>query len=118
MSVALTAVEPSMTWLLVSTRPSERITMPVPAADSLLYCSVVSMITRPGWTLFRIACSLALDEDPPLLGVGAGVNGVTGVCGTMALLLGCGVAELLDAGWYRATTVPAPRAPAATATAR
>ena len=49
--VAVIEVEPSMTWLLVSTRPSELITMPVPAACSLLYCSVVLMMTRPGCDL-------------------------------------------------------------------
>src|SRR6516165_1510439 len=101
-----------MTWLLVSTRPSGLITMPVPAACSLLYCSVVSMITRPGRTLFTIACSLEPAPEPPRLGVGTEEGGASG------LLLGCGVAELLDAGWYKATTEPAPRAPATTATAR
>ena len=32
--------------------------------------------------------------------------------------LGAGAAEALEVGWYSATTVPAPRAPAASATAR
>jgi hypothetical protein len=35
-TVAVILVEFSMTWLLVSTSPSELITMPVPAAASLL----------------------------------------------------------------------------------
>src|SRR5579859_5406537 len=46
-----------MTWLLVSTSPLELITIPVPAASSLLYCSVVLMITTPGFTLVTMACS-------------------------------------------------------------
>src|SRR5271163_81503 len=104
-----------MTWLLVSTRPSGLITMPVAAADSPLYCSVVLMMTRPGVTLFTMACSPALVLGLPLgcgtapLGCGAGFS---------APLLGDADAdgEELDAGWYSATTEPAPRAPAARAT--
>src|SRR5271170_4655661 len=46
-----------MTWLLVSTSPSALITMPVPAAASLSYWSVVLMITRPGLTLVTMSCS-------------------------------------------------------------
>ena len=43
--------------------------MPVAAAASLLYCSAVLMMTRPGSTLARMACSLALvPELLPLLG--------------------------------------------------
>src|SRR5580700_1450559 len=98
-----------MTWLLVSTTPSGLITMPVPAACSLLYCSVVLMRTRPGWTLFTMACSPALRPEPPLLGTGAALLGR----GAGALLLGCGTAAAAagEDGWYRATTEPAPRAP-------
>ncbi len=84
-----------MTWLFVSTRPSALITMPVPAACSLLYCSVVLMITRPWPTLFRPACP-AFVPDPPL-GVGTAVLGSG--AGAIALLLGCGTAEVLAAGW-------------------
>src|SRR5580700_4866652 len=99
-----------MTWLLVSTRPPEVITMPVAAACSLLYCSVVLMMTRPGVTLFTIACSPALVLGLLLPGCGAALLG--GRAG--ALLLGCGDAwlVLLAVGWYSATTEPAPRAPA------
>src|SRR6266478_2871765 len=106
-----------MTWLLVSTRPPGLITMPVAAACSLLYCSVVLMMTRPGATLFMMACSPALVLGP-LLGSGAALLGSG--AGFSALLLGCGAAEpvLLLAGWYSATTEPAPRAPAARATSR
>src|SRR6185369_11144538 len=54
-TVALILVEFSMTWLLVSTRPlSALITMPVPAARSLLFCSVVLMMTTPCPTLVRL----------------------------------------------------------------
>ena len=60
--MAVIAVESSMTWLLVSTSPSALITMPVPAAASLSYCSDVLMITRPGLTLVKMACS------PPVSG--------------------------------------------------
>ena len=61
-TVAEILVEPSMTWLLVSTSPAALTTMPVPAAASLLYCSAVLMITRPGLTLVTVACS------PPVSG--------------------------------------------------
>ena len=82
-----------MTWLFVSTRPSALITMPVPAACSLLYCSVVLMITRPCSTLLRFPDA----PDPPLLGEGTAVLG--GGAGAIALLLGCGTAATeLDAG--------------------
>jgi hypothetical protein len=74
------------------------------------------MITMPGSTLLTIACSLAFVPGPPLLGTGIALLG-RGVGGA-ALLLGCGAADVLDAGWYRATTEPAPKAPAASATPR
>ena len=57
-TVAVIAVESSMTWLLVSTSPLELITMPVPAARSLLYWSVVLMITTPGRTRAAMSCAL------------------------------------------------------------
>src|SRR5580704_13668309 len=115
---ATIAVELSMTWLLVSTRPSGLITMPVAAACSLRYCSVVLMMTRPGATLFTTACSPALVLGLLLLGSGTALLG--GGEGVSAPLLGCGDATLvlLLAGWYSATTEPAPRAPAARATSR
>ncbi len=84
-TVAVILVAPSMTWLLVSTRPSPAlITMPVPAARSLRYCSVVLMIMMPRSTLVRL-------PGTPLLGAGTAVLG-SGT-GTTALLLGCGAAE-------------------------
>ena len=46
-----------MTWLLVSTSPLELITMPVPAACSLLYRSAVLMITTPGRTRAAMSCA-------------------------------------------------------------
>jgi hypothetical protein len=50
---------------------------------------------------------------PPLLGTGTAVLG----SGTGALGCADGAAEEFAAGWYRATTEPAPRAPATSATA-
>ena len=71
--------------------------MPVAAADSLLYWRVVLMITRPGSTLFTMACSPALVPGLAVLGWGTAVLG-SGV-GFSALLLGCGdAAAELDAG--------------------
>jgi hypothetical protein len=67
-------VEFSMTWLLVSTSPSGLITMPVPEPARLLYWSVLLTITRPGSTLFMIACWLALPVGAPLLGEAAGLG--------------------------------------------
>jgi hypothetical protein len=92
-TVALILVEFSMTWLLVSTRPlSALITMPVPAARSLLYCSVVLMMTTPCPTLARLPPAAPF---PPLLGSG------TAVLGSGAGALGCadGAAVEFDAGW-------------------
>jgi hypothetical protein len=51
-SDTLTAVAPSITWLLVSTRPEGERIIPVPSAVSLAYVSVEVMSTRPG-TTFR-----------------------------------------------------------------
>src|ERR1700730_18500604 len=90
---AVIEVEPSMTWLLVSTRPSGLITMPVAAACSLLYCSVVLMMTRPGATLFTTACSPALVLG--LLVLGCGIAMLGSGAGFSAPLLGCGAAELV-----------------------
>src|SRR5436305_8707180 len=49
-SVACTLVEPVMSLLLVSTRPSADTTMPVSASTSLLYGRLARMSTRPGAT--------------------------------------------------------------------
>jgi len=68
--VAVTDVESSITWLLVSTSPSELITMPDPAARSLSYRSVVSMITTPGRT--RAATPFALLPSGAAEAAGAG----------------------------------------------
>src|ERR1700733_8131121 len=98
-SVAVMLVESSITWLLVSTRPSELITMPVPAACSLLYCSVVLMMTRPGSTLLRIAVWLAFPAaPPPLLGCGIAVLGIG--AGAVGVTVGCGAAAaVFEVGW-------------------
>ena len=74
-----------MTWLLVSTSPSALITMPVPAAASLLYCRAVLMITRPGLTLVTMACS------PP-------ASGAAGAGAGTAPLPGSEMPELPDPG--------------------
>ena len=57
-TVTVTDVESSMTWLLVSTSPLGLITMPVPAACSLLYRRAVLMITTPGRTRAAMSCAL------------------------------------------------------------
>src|SRR5580658_1016490 len=60
MSVTLTLVEPSTTWLLVSTSPDESSTIPVPAASPPSNPRRVVMSTSPGSTL--AATVLASDE--------------------------------------------------------
>src|SRR5260370_34745091 len=102
-----------MTWLLVSTRPSGLITMPVAAACSLLYCSVVLMMTRPGATLFTMACSPALVLGLLALGIGTALLGSG--AGFSAPLLGCGDAPLplVLAGGDRSPREPASTAPGA-----
>ena len=63
--MAETLVDWSMTWLLVSTRPVEEMTMPVPSAVAPLYLRSEVMSTRPGSTLADSA--LAFSEPVPLL---------------------------------------------------
>src|SRR5260370_10577810 len=59
------AVDPSITWLLVSTSPDEEMIIPVPSAVSFLYFSVETMSTRPGSTFFTTAAGTSgADEDP------------------------------------------------------
>src|ERR1700756_4535617 len=53
-----------MTWLLVSTRPLEEITMPVPSAVASLYFRLESTSTMPGSTC--VASALALSEPEPV----------------------------------------------------
>jgi hypothetical protein len=93
-------VEFSMTWLLVNTSPSELITMPVPAAASLLYFSVVLMTTRPGSTLLTTSCTSTVPVVPPLDGDVAG--------GGTALAPGRDVVVVLAAGWSTARVTPTP----------
>src|SRR3954452_6991314 len=55
MSVTVMLVAPATTWLLVSTTPSELITMPVPAASPFWAPRTVSMSTSAGSTLAATA---------------------------------------------------------------
>src|SRR5271155_4315949 len=57
-------VAPSITWLLVTTSPVEVSPMPVPAASSCWYPSVVSISTSPGSTFFAMA-ETSLGPLPP-----------------------------------------------------
>src|SRR5580693_6591619 len=105
-----------MTWLLVSTRPSLLMTIPVPAPASLSYCSELLMRTTPGLTLLMIALS-ALLVLPPLAGgpddelPGVGTDPAPGNAGVP-------LAEVVVPGWSSASVAPTPTATASTATAR
>src|SRR4051795_3733255 len=63
MSVTVMLVAPATTWLLVSTTPSELITMPVPAASPFWAPRTVSMSTSAGSTLAATA-EIWLSEGP------------------------------------------------------
>ncbi len=63
-SATLTSVAPSITWLLVSTRPDGDRIIPVPSAVSLAYASVEVMSTRPGLTFRTTAAWFSADPDP------------------------------------------------------
>ena len=65
-SDTLTSVAPSITWLLVSTRPAGDRIIPVPSAVSLAYLSVDVMSTRPG-TTFRSTAAWSRPDAGPLL---------------------------------------------------
>src|ERR1700683_4226746 len=101
-------VAPSMTWLLVITRPEADRTIPVPLADSLSYRSVEVMSTRPGSTFFLTAAWLSGADDPL----------------PDALLCGPGISPAETVGddgllWLSTATVPpAPMLAAAPAPAR
>src|SRR5579863_8349353 len=97
-----------MTRLLVSTRPSGLMIMPVPALASLLYCWSVVMTARPGSTLFTTCCSLPPAAVPP--GAEAGGEGTAAAPGSDA--------PLLAAGWFTSRVTPTAAAAARTATAR
>src|SRR6185437_6286617 len=133
--VADTLVAWSMTWLLVSTRPLEEITMPVPSAVWSLYFSSEVMSTMPGSTFW--ASALALSEpvpvfappellDPPLRPLPPPKDG-SGLALPFPLPpkgLPCDpfplkgeTAEGLLLEWLSATAAPAPAAAASTATA-
>src|SRR5579875_1216117 len=95
-----------MTWLLVSTRPSEFSTIPVPSAVSLEYCRVEVMSTTPGSTLFATDWTFSPELVlPPELLPGIGMS-----CEDTPVELP--VPLLLSA-----TAAPAPAPAASTATA-
>ena len=64
--IARYLVAPSITWLLVSTRPEADRIIPVPSAVSLWYLSAAVMSTRPGLTFRSTAAWLSA---APLLAV-------------------------------------------------
>src|ERR1700728_3518992 len=64
-SWAETLVDWSMTWLLVSTRPLDEMTMPVPSAVAPLYFRSEVTSTRPGSTLAE--SEVAFGDPVPLL---------------------------------------------------
>jgi hypothetical protein len=69
-SVTVMLVASLTTWLLVSTRPLDEMTMPVPSATSPAYCSVESTSTTPGSTLAAMAVAFSdpvPEFVPPLL---------------------------------------------------
>src|SRR5580693_277434 len=105
-TVACRLVDPSTTWLLVSTRPFEDSTIPVPAAAPFSYLSWELISTTPGSTLFATDCSLSA----ALLALPAAFRFGDGICW-----------EETEPGfcefWFSATTVPAPTAAATAATA-
>src|ERR1035437_5492163 len=57
-------VAPSITWLLVSISPEDVSTMPVPAASTCWYPSVVLMSTSPGSTLAAMEEASPGPEEP------------------------------------------------------
>ena len=98
-------MDPSTTWLLVSTRPLEESTIPVPAAAPFTYLSWELISTTPGSTLFATDCSLRL----VVLALPAAFRFGDGIC--------CDDTELgFCEFWFSATTVPAPTAAATAAT--
>ena len=103
--VAVRRVEPSTTWLLVSTTPLEERIMPVPAAAPSSYLSVELMYTMPGLTLFATECSLML----VVLALPAAFRFGDGICWEETVLPDW---EL----WFSATTAPAPTPAASAAT--
>jgi hypothetical protein len=101
--VAVRCVEPSTTWLLVSTTPLEERIMPVPAAAPSSYLSWELISTMPGLTLLATEVSLML----VVLALPAAFRFGDGICWEETVLPDW---EL----WFSATTAPAP-APAASA---
>src|ERR1700674_2136742 len=76
-------VEPSTTWLLVSTSPSAVTIMPVPAAAPVPRTVLIS--TMAGSTLAAIAFTSRLPLDGALFGLAIASGDWTAVCGLSAL---------------------------------
>src|SRR5882757_9783841 len=117
-----------MTWLLVSTRPLDEITMPVPCAVAWLYLRLEETSTMPGSTL--AASALAFSEPPPVFVPpeppelpdplpedGSGFALPKGLDCEPFPLSGEFAEELGVPEWFSATAAPAPAAAASTATA-
>ncbi len=127
--MADTLVAWSMTWLLVSTRPLEEITMPVPSAVASLYFRLESTSTMPGSTCAASALALSEPEpvfvppEPPELDPlpapedGNGFALPNGLDPEPFPLSGELAGELALPEWLSATAAPAPAAAASTATA-
>jgi hypothetical protein len=99
-------VAPSITWLLVSTRPEADRIIPVPSAVSLAYLSWEVMSTRPGTTLRLTAAWFRAAPVPGASSCGEG---------TVPEATPAGGVEL---GLSKAKVSPAPTTAATTATVR
>src|SRR5262249_50548316 len=108
-TVTVSPVEPSTTWLLVSTSPDELSTIPVPSNTWPVKRRVAVMSTNPGSTLPATACSSMPEVLVlPLPGLPDG-DGMSRGEKLLLLLDGADLA-------CKANTAPAPSAAAATAT--
>src|SRR2546425_3065035 len=105
-------IDPSTTWLLVSTSPDDVMIMPVPAAAPLVpdvLWMTVLMSTIAGSTLAAIACTLIVPfwfVDGLTGEIGAVELDGAVVCGNVAVWAACEVCR------YRAMVSPMPIPPA------